>query len=135
MHELVTEIKALDAELATTSGTALIPIRLQLKSAIATLATASEALAAIHRADAARALAGAVPYLQLCGIVIGGWLMAKAALAAKRQLDRNEGERGFLEAKLATARFFAEQELAAASSLLLAILGGDTVMNFAIDAF
>jgi alkylation response protein AidB-like acyl-CoA dehydrogenase len=134
MRALVTEMSALDAALAA-AGEVVPTIRLYLRSGLAALSTTSEALAAIHRADAARALAGAVPYLRLVGIVTGGWLMAKAALAAQRHLDQGQGDLAFYRAKLTTARFFAEHELATASSLLPAILGGGTVMEFDADSF
>ena len=62
-----------------------------------------------------RALAVAVPYLQLAGFVCGGWLMAKsAALAATK---RSGAERDFYEAKIQTARFYAEHLLPRALAL------------------
>jgi alkylation response protein AidB-like acyl-CoA dehydrogenase len=78
-------------------------------------------------AEPAHAAAGSVPYLQLFGTVLGGWLMARLALAA--------GERGgeFAAAKLAVARFYAEHFLARAPAYLPAILGGSTVVDFDPD--
>lgn len=62
-----------------------------------------------------RALAVSVPYLKLVGFVCGGWLMAKsAALAAPK---RGGAEREFYEAKIQTARFYAEQILPNAMAL------------------
>ena len=56
-----------------------------------------------------------MPYLNLCGFVTGGWLLARsAALAAAR---REGAERDFYEAKLATARFYAQQVLPRALAL------------------
>jgi alkylation response protein AidB-like acyl-CoA dehydrogenase len=74
------------------------------------------------------AAAGAVPYLNLFGTVMGGWLMARLALAAAKD------NHALAAAKLATARFFAEQCLAAAPGLLPAIKGGATIVDFAPDA-
>jgi alkylation response protein AidB-like acyl-CoA dehydrogenase len=135
MRALAAEMSALDAVLAPQSDEALTTIRLYLRSGLAALSTTSEAIAAIHRAEPARALAGAAPYLRLVGIVTAGWLMAKAALAAKRHLDESQGDLPFYRAKLTTARFFAEHELATASALLPAILGGGTVMEFDVESF
>ncbi len=53
--------------------------------------------------------AGATPYLRMMGITIGGWLLAKQALVAQAMLASHEGDPAFLTAKIATARFFAEQ--------------------------
>ena len=56
-----------------------------------------------------RRMAVSVPYLMLCGYVIGGWLMAKAAGIAADNLRVRTGS--FYESKLHTARFYAEQVL------------------------
>jgi hypothetical protein len=53
--------------------------------------------------------AGATPYLRMMGITIGGWLLAKQAVTAQHKLSAGEGDPAFLKAKIATARFFAEQ--------------------------
>jgi 3-(methylthio)propanoyl-CoA dehydrogenase len=52
-----------------------------------------------------------VPYLKLFGTVAGGWMMARAALAASERLKQPDADRDFLSGKLATARFYAEHEL------------------------
>jgi 3-(methylthio)propanoyl-CoA dehydrogenase len=80
-----------------------------------------------------RALAGAVPYLKLLGNVAGGWLMAKAALAAQARLANGAADAAFSEAKLRTARFYAEHVLAVAPGLVPAVTGGSTVMAFDLD--
>jgi 3-(methylsulfanyl)propanoyl-CoA dehydrogenase len=83
--------------------------------------------------DLGTALAGAVPYLQLLGTVASGWLMVESAAAADRRLREGAGDRRFLEAKIATARFYAEHRLAQAPALLPAVAGGRTVMGFDLD--
>jgi alkylation response protein AidB-like acyl-CoA dehydrogenase len=55
--------------------------------------------------------AGATPYLRMMGLTIGGWLLAKQALVAAVRLKTGSGDPAFLNAKIATARFFAEQLL------------------------
>jgi alkylation response protein AidB-like acyl-CoA dehydrogenase len=55
--------------------------------------------------------AGATPYLRMMGLTIGGWLLAKQALVASARLKAGSGDPAFLNAKIATARFFAEQLL------------------------
>jgi 3-(methylthio)propanoyl-CoA dehydrogenase len=67
--------------------------------------------------------------------VTGGWLMATSALAATARLRTRAGDAGFNEAKLVTARFYAEHILPAAPALLPAITGGGTVMAFDLDRF
>jgi 3-(methylthio)propanoyl-CoA dehydrogenase len=63
--------------------------------------------------------AGATPFLRLMATVVGGELMARAAKVAKEQLDAgaNGADKSFYEAKIVTARFFAEQILPAVHGL------------------
>jgi alkylation response protein AidB-like acyl-CoA dehydrogenase len=68
--------------------------------------------------------AGAVPFLKLCGVVFGGWQMGRAALAAQRRLAKGEGDAAFLKAKIATARFFADHQLAHAAALRDVVVEG-----------
>jgi alkylation response protein AidB-like acyl-CoA dehydrogenase len=83
--------------------------------AVERLREATDAILEAFSAGQERAFAIAVPYLNLCGFVSGGWLLAKsAALAAAR---REGAERDFYEAKLATARFYAQQVLPRALAL------------------
>ena len=58
-----------------------------------------------------RAMAVSVPFLKLCGLTIGGWLMARAADIAAQRLAAGASDREFLEAKLASAHFYAAQVL------------------------
>ena len=58
--------------------------------------------------------------MMLTGYVCGGWQMARAALAAKARLTAGADE-DFCRAKIATARFYAEQILPKATALLTAV--------------
>ena len=49
-----------------------------------------------------------MPFLRLAGTALGGWLLAKSALVAQGKLASRDGDPAFLEAKLITARFYAE---------------------------
>ena len=71
------------------------------------------------------ALAGATPYLRLFGLVVGGWLLARSALAASRLLGNGDGsEDAFLRDKIGTAVFYAGQLLPQAAGLLPAVTAG-----------
>ena len=63
--------------------------------------------------------AGSFAYLRLCGLVLGAWQMARALLAAQ---ELRAGDPHFYEAKIATARFFAENLLPQAQALATSIL-------------
>ena len=83
--------------------------------------------------------AGASPsalYLKLAGLVAGGWMMARSALAAQRSKTNANGDARFLEAKLITVHHYADHLLSQAPSLIDAITaGGTTVMALDEDQF
>jgi len=68
--------------------------------------------------------AGAVPFLKLMGIVCGGWQMARAALVAQRRLAEGKGDKSFYQAKIKTARFYADHVLTQAPGLRNTIVHG-----------
>jgi 3-(methylthio)propanoyl-CoA dehydrogenase len=68
------------------------------------------------------AMAVSVPYLKLCGYVIGGWLMAKSAAVAEDKLGGSEHE--FYDAKVHTTAFYAAQVLPTALALARVVEAG-----------
>ena len=134
-QELLAEMRALDAVLAAQPGDHIAAIRRPLLSGVDALALATQWMVEQSASALPNALAGAVPYLTLMGAVTGGWLMARAASAAQQHLARGDGDRAFHQAKLLTARFYAEHVLATAPSLLPAVAGGSTVMAFDLERF
>jgi alkylation response protein AidB-like acyl-CoA dehydrogenase len=65
-----------------------------------------------------------VPFLKLCGIVAGGWLMTRSAAIAATQLGAGATDRDFLLGKCATARFYAAQVLPQVQALLPIVAQG-----------
>jgi hypothetical protein len=120
MSDLLDAIEALDEQLGA-AGPDLAPIRSELAVSVAAVRQATEWIGAAAPADA---LAGATPYLRLVGVVLGGWLMARQALAATARLPTDRAERAFLEAKLVTARFYCTQLLPQATGLVPAVTAG-----------
>ena len=60
----------------------------------------------------------------MAGLVTGGWLLARAALAAARGRRRSTFGAEFLAQKLVTARFYATQLLPQAAGLVAAVTAG-----------
>jgi hypothetical protein len=86
--------------------------------------------------DPNNAGAAAYPLMTMMGIVAIGWMWLKMARAAQAQLDAGEGDKAFLEAKLVTARFYAERVLPDAGSLRRKLEGGaEAVMALPVEAF
>ena len=69
-----------------------------------------------------QALAVAVPFLELCGFVLGGWLMARAAALAASKVSGPESQ--FYTAKLRSARFYADQVLPMALAHARIVMNG-----------
>ena len=78
-------------------------------------------------------LTAAVPYLHLAVTVCGGWFMGKAALAAAGYLDKAEGDQAFYRAKIATARFYADQMLPQAGAYAETVMAGDAALAWIGD--
>ncbi|MBI3383640.1 MAG: acyl-CoA dehydrogenase [Aquabacterium sp.] len=79
--------------------------------------------------------AGSVPYLMLTANLVSGWQMARALIAAEDNLAAGN-DAPFMEAKIATARFYGDHILARVASLRDTILnGGESVTALSLDAF
>ncbi|MHA6723739.1 acyl-CoA dehydrogenase C-terminal domain-containing protein [Sphingomonas sp. RS2018] len=80
--------------------------------------------------------AGAYSYMNLTGLVATGLMWVRMAEAAVRDLASGTGDAKYLEAKLVTARFFAERILPDAGALRRKIEGGaDTIMALDPEMF
>ncbi len=88
------------------------------------------------KADLMTALAGSAPFLRLAGTALGSWLLAKGALVAQNKLAVRDGDPAFLEAKLVTARFYADVILPPALAQLGPLkAAGHTVFALKEDQF
>jgi len=84
---------------------------------------------------AADVLAGADAYLKLMGDVVGGWMLAKGALAAKARLDAGNGDPVWLQGKLDLYELYAANVLGHVSSRLAAVgQGGDLLQGLSVEA-
>jgi alkylation response protein AidB-like acyl-CoA dehydrogenase len=120
------ELKKLDAKLA-----AHPEIRKALADGVKAVEECVEFIVASK--DPRAPFAGAVPFLRLMGIVAGGWQMARAAVAAEKKMSEDQS---FYEAKIATARFYADHVLVQAPALRNTVVNGSAgVMALSEDQF
>jgi hypothetical protein len=91
--------------------------------ALTTLRDATEAVLRMQAELPALAQAVAVPYLKLCGLVLAGALMARAAKVSEAALATNPGDAFYL-AKLQTCRFYADQVLPEVAGLARVVKSG-----------
>ena len=122
--------RAVSADIAATAfalqdDAELAPIGAALGRAAVMLDQALDWVLATHPIDPRATAASAGPLLDLFGIVAGGWQMGRAALAATTRLRAGaHPDRGFLRAKLGTARFHADHILSRADGLAHTIRAG-----------
>jgi alkylation response protein AidB-like acyl-CoA dehydrogenase len=102
-------------------------------TALKDLEAATDWLVERGAADIQAAAAAASPYLRLFGTVAGGWLMARADAAARRALHGKEAGHNstFLNAKVASAQFYAENILPrAAADFAAATRGSQSTLAY-----
>jgi len=130
---LIEKMKQTEKDLAAASSAdakavlkQFIPAREAFEASVAyILANAKKEVKAVY--------AGSFAYLRLCGLVLGAWQMARALLVAEGLYD---GDPHFYGAKIATARFFAENLLPQAQALSTSILeGGHSTNALAVEQF
>lgn len=121
---LIAEMRALDGDLADHTGVQdLEVIRKALHEAVDGLEEATQWIVETHAQNPQAVAASAVPYLQLMGTTTGGWLMGRAALAAHGRLEAGEDSL-FLNEKMLSSRFFADQILIQAPFLATTVTHG-----------
>ena len=107
-----------------------------LEKALGHLQGATMWLAQNGMTDPNNAGAGAYAYMQLMGLVSLGWMWLKMAGVAARLSGETGEDQRFHDAKIATARFFAERELVVAGALRRKVeAGADSLMAMPVEAF
>jgi alkylation response protein AidB-like acyl-CoA dehydrogenase len=122
---VVAQMRALAKELAAAPD--LAQAGAELAGAIDALERAIRYVVENYATDIRGVSVGAVPMLKLFGIVAGGWQLLRSALISNARLaapDANGADAGFHEAKIATARFYADHVLSQASGLSHSIVHG-----------
>jgi alkylation response protein AidB-like acyl-CoA dehydrogenase len=107
-----------------------------LEKGVGDLQTATMWLMQNGMANANHAGAAAYPYMTLTGIVCLGLMWLRMAKASGAALANGAEDKGFHEAKLVTARFFAQRVMPETGSLRRQIeAGSDTLMALPAEAF
>ena len=120
--------------LASAPGDDCALIARRLGDAASALEAATGWLVSRAKSDPDEVAAGAAPYLQLFGIVAGGFMMARSAIEVIESLRSPGADHRFLEGKLLTARYFAEHFLPLASGLATVVAEGGVTAATIDDA-
>ena len=123
-------LKIASEEIAAAKGdAATADVAARLEKALGDLQAATMWFMANGMKDPNHLGAGAVPYMHLLGVVAVGLMWLRMAVAAAPLAQGGEGDTAFYEAKLVTARFFAERCMPRTGSLRREIEGGaDAIM-------
>ena len=134
--DVIAAMRAVEAELGKASGEDMAATREALSAALTAAEECVAWMVITYGNDIKAAHAGAVPFLKLMGIVCGGWQLARSALVAQQRLSEGKGDKSFYEAKIKTARFFADHVLTQAPGLRNTIVhGASAVMALAEEQF
>jgi 3-(methylthio)propanoyl-CoA dehydrogenase len=129
------QIEATESELLKQGSADAVAVAKRLKAARLAFVEVVEFVSANTKANPNAVFAGSVPYLMLAGNVIAGWQMARSLLAAQEQLAQGV-DAAFMQAKITTARFYADHLLTKAPGMRDSIVeGADSVNALALEAF
>jgi alkylation response protein AidB-like acyl-CoA dehydrogenase len=122
---VIAQMRALARELAATPN--LTEAAAAFSAAIDALERAIGYVVEHYATDIRGVSVGAVPLLKLFGIVAGGWQLLRSALISHQRLAAPKGsgaDAGFHEAKILTARFYADHVLSQAAGLSHSVAHG-----------
>ncbi len=129
------QIEVTEAELGKRVSVAARAVAKRLKAAREAFVDVVDFVAGNTKASPNAVFAGSVPYLMLAGNVVAGWQLARSLLVAEDLAAKGE-DKAFMEAKITTARFYAEHILSKAPGMRDSIVeGADSVTALALEAF
>ena len=132
---LAQQIAATEAELSDRPSAAARAVLQRLKTGREAFEQVVEFVLREAKAKPNAVFAGSVPYLMLAGSLVAGWQLARSLLVAEERLAADH-DRAFMEAKVATARFYAEHLLVRLPSLRDSIVeGADSALGLELEAF
>jgi len=115
-------VEATELELAQ-GGEAAHAVRANLSHARQAYLAVVDFMAEQGKSNPNAVFAGSVPYLMLAGNLVAGWQLARSLLVAEKELAAGT-DAAFMQAKIITARFYAEHILPRTAALRDAILNG-----------
>jgi 3-(methylthio)propanoyl-CoA dehydrogenase len=129
------QIAKTEAELARRDSAAARAVLKRLAAARQAFIEVVDFVAGNTKASPNAVFAGSVPYLMLAGNVVAGWQLARSLLVAGDLAAKGEDVQ-FMQAKIATARFYADHILSKVPGMRDAIVeGAESVTGLAIESF
>jgi len=132
---IAAQIEATHAQLVNNGSGEALSVAQRLKAACDAFVEVVDFVVAHAKSDPNAVFAGSVPYLLLAGNLVAGWQLARSLLIAQEQLAMGK-DMAFMQAKIATARFYAEHILSRVPGLRDSIVeGASSVTALPLEAF
>ena len=132
---IATQIEATEAELLKSATPDALAVAKRLTAARLAFLDVVAFVAGNTKSSPNAVFSGSVPYLMLAGNLMAGWQLARSLLVAQTQIAASN-EVAFMQAKITTARFYADHMLTKASGMRDSIVeGADSVTALPLDAF
>ncbi len=132
---IAVQMHATEQQLSARDSAACQRMALRLAAGRQAFLDAVDFVAGHTKAQPNAVFAGSVPYLLLAGTVVAGWQMARALMVAEDRLAEGV-DTEFMQAKIATARFYGDHILNKAGALRDSIVeGADAVTAMALESF
>ncbi len=132
---LAAQIETTEADLLQSGTADALAVAKRLKAARLAYVDVVNFIAGNTKAAPNAVFAGSVPYLMLAGNLMAGWQLARSLLVAQAQIKAGH-ELAFMQAKVITARFYADHLLSKAPGVRDSIVeGAESVTAMALEAF
>ena len=129
------QIETTEKELVKQGSADAVAVAKRLKAAREAFIDVVDFVAGNTKTNPNAVFAGSVPYLMLAGNVVAGWQMGRSLLVASAQLAQGV-DKDFMQAKIITARFYADHLLTKAGGMRDSIVeGADCVTTLALESF
>jgi len=129
------QIEATELLLAQRSSAAAQAMHKQLAAARGAFLEVVDFVVGQTKANPNAVFAGSVPYLMLAGNLMAGWQLARALLVAEDKFAAGD-EAAFMQAKIVTARFYAEHILSKVPGVRGSIIDGHAaITEMALEAY
>jgi 3-(methylthio)propanoyl-CoA dehydrogenase len=132
---MAAQIEPTEAALRASGSPAALAMAERLRAARLAFVDTVDFIAGQSKANPNAIYAGSVPYLMLAGNMMAGWQMGRALLAAEQALAAGQ-DTAFMQAKVTTARFYADHILSRVPGLRDSIVSGHAgITDMALEAF
>ena len=132
---IAAQVEVTEQELAASGSATALAVARRLREARLAYVDVVHFVAGNTKAAPNAVFSGSVPYLMLAGNLVAGWQLARSLLVAQQQLVAGH-DLVFMQAKIATARFYADHILCKAGGMRDSIVdGADSVTAMALESF